>query len=170
VPTTGCVGQEHRDQGVLDPTRRAGVLALHPDAVSAFLQVTGLVDHQHRARVAERVDDVAAHVVADRVSVPRRTAEQMLQPIGRGITTMLGDRPAVLAIQPGQHPQHQRGRMPHRLVTSEPPRDPIKHRAERRLPPARIYAVRRGHRGVLVAPHKKRMLAPVAAQIEAATR
>ena len=160
VPAPGGVGQEHRDLGVLDPPRSAGVLALHPDRVHALLHVAGLVDHQHRVRVAEGVDDIAAQIVADRVGVPLRagTADAAARP-GSGIAAMLGDRPAVLAIQPGQHPQHQPGGMPQRLVAGEPRRDPVDHRAERRPPPVRIYPMSRGHRGVFVVPHKHRMFA-----------
>jgi hypothetical protein len=67
--------------------------------------------------------------------------------------------PAVLAVQSGQHPQHQPGRMPQRLIPGKPWRDPINHHAERSPPPTRIYAMRRGHRGVLVVRHKQRILA-----------
>lgn len=72
---------------------------------------------------------------------------------------MLGDRPAILAIQPGQHPQHQRCGVPQRLLTSQPRLDAVQHRAERLMPPDRIYAMSRGHRGLLIVPHKQSMLA-----------
>jgi hypothetical protein len=38
-----------------------------PDTVHALPQVTGLVDDQHPAVVAERVDAVAAQIIAHRV-------------------------------------------------------------------------------------------------------
>ena len=69
------------------------------------------------------------------------------------VTAMLGDRPAVLAIQARKHPQHQPGGMPQRLVPSETWRDPVDHRAERCRPTIRVYAMRRGHRIILVIPH-----------------
>jgi hypothetical protein len=83
----------------------------------------------------------------------------MLHPVRREIAAVLGDRPAVLAIQSGQHPQHQSGGTPPRLTPGKSRGNPIDDRAERRPPPLRIYAVRRGHRGVFVVPHKHRMLA-----------
>jgi hypothetical protein len=158
-PRVARIGQVHRDLGVLDPPGGAGVLALHADRAGAFLQVPGLVHHQHRARVGERVHHVAAQVIADGVGVPHRAGEQMLQTVRGQVAAVLGDRPAVLAVQPGQQPQHQPGRVPQRLVTGEPRRDAINHRAERRPPTVRIYPVCHGYRGVSVVPHKHRMIA-----------
>ncbi len=56
----------------------------------------------------------------------------MLQPVRAGIATVLGDRPAILAVQARDHPSHQLAGMPQRLVTGEiaarsdrsPPRTP----------------------------------------------
>jgi len=95
------VGEEDRDLGVLDPSRGAGVLPLHPDRLLALLQIAGLVHHQHRARISEGVGDVAAQIIAHRVGVPLRTGQQMLQAVRGQVTAVLGDRPAVLAIQTG---------------------------------------------------------------------
>jgi hypothetical protein len=159
MPTLRGVGEEHRDLRVLDPPRRAGVLALHANRLTALLDVPSFIDHEDGAGVGEGVDHVAAQVVTDRVGVPLRAGEKMLQPIRREITAMLGDRPAVLAIQTGQHPQHQPASMAQRLIPREPRRDPIDHRAVRHPPPVRIYAASRGHRGASVVRHKHRMLA-----------
>jgi hypothetical protein len=52
VPGRGRIAQVDRDLGVLDPPGRAGVLPLHRGSAGALLQVTGIVDHQHRIRVA----------------------------------------------------------------------------------------------------------------------
>ena len=43
---------------------------LHPDAVDAFLHVAGLINHQDRASVAERVDDIVTQIIADCIGVP----------------------------------------------------------------------------------------------------
>ena len=51
MPGWGCVAEVDSDLGVLDPPGRAGVLPLHPRRGGAFLQVTGLIGHQHRIRV-----------------------------------------------------------------------------------------------------------------------
>lgn len=100
MPTRGGVGQVHRDLGVLDAPRGPGVLALHPDGRGAFLDVAGFVDHQDRAGVAEGVDDVVPQVIAHPVSVPTGASQQVLQTIRSGRTTVLGDGPAILAVQP----------------------------------------------------------------------
>ena len=76
-----------------------------PDAVGALLHVAGLVDHQDRSRVAERVDDVVAQVVAHRIGVPAGPCQQMLQTIWSGRTAVLGDGPAILAVQARDHPR-----------------------------------------------------------------
>jgi hypothetical protein len=86
-----------RDLGVLDPSGDAGVLALDPDRSGAFLDVTGLVDHQHRVGVAERVDDIVAQVITYPVGVPTRPREQVLHPVRVSVPGVFGDRPAILA-------------------------------------------------------------------------
>jgi hypothetical protein len=77
-------------------------LALHAGTGTALLDVAGLIDHQHRARVTQVLHDIRAHAVADRIGVPPGTSEQVLHPIRRGVPRMLGDRPAVLAAQARQ--------------------------------------------------------------------
>jgi hypothetical protein len=47
----------------------------------ALLEVPGLIDHQHRARVAEVLDHQGAHVVADPVVVPDRPGQQVLHAV-----------------------------------------------------------------------------------------
>jgi hypothetical protein len=159
VPAPGGVGQIHRDLGVLDSPGGAGVLPLHPDRVLALLQIARLIHHEHRVGLGERVDNVAAQVITHRVGVPARPSKQILQRVRSPVTAMLGDRPAVLALQPAQHPKHQPARVSQRLVAREPRRDPIDHLGVRRPPPVRIYPVWRGHCGDLVVRHKHRMLA-----------
>ena len=103
-----------------------------PTVCGALLHVAGLVDHQDRARVAERVDDVVAQIVADRVGVPAGPRQQMLQPVRGGCAAVLGDGPAILAVQARDHPGHQLAGMPQRFVAGEiaarsdrsPPRTP----------------------------------------------
>jgi hypothetical protein len=51
------VGQVHRDLRVLDAARGAAVLALHPDAVGALLDVASFVDDQDRTGITEGVDN-----------------------------------------------------------------------------------------------------------------
>jgi hypothetical protein len=80
VPGIAGIHQVDGDLGVLDPARGADVLALHPHRLAGLLEITGLIHDQHRLRVAERLDQVGAHVIADPVLVPDRPAQQLLQP------------------------------------------------------------------------------------------
>ena len=112
MPARCRVGQIHRDLGILDASGGAAVLALHPDAVHAFLDVAGLVDHQDRARITEGLDDVVAEIIADFLGVPAGPRQQVLQSVRRSITAVLGDRPAILAVQTRDHPGHQFCGMP----------------------------------------------------------
>lgn len=151
LPAPRRIGEEHPALGVLDPPRGAGVLALHSDRVGALLQVTGLVDHQHRVRVGERLDDVAPQHVARLVDVPLHPGQQMLQRVRAGVTPGFGDRPAVLTVQGGQHAQYQRRGVAQRLVPGEQRCDPVHQAAERPLPPVGIYSER--FPSPLVEPH-----------------
>jgi len=99
MPASGGIDQVDRDLGVLDAARGAGVLALDPNGSGALLEIAGLVHHQHRLGVAKVLDEVGAHIIADRIVVPHRPGEQMLHPVGAGVSGVLGDRPAVLAWQ-----------------------------------------------------------------------
>jgi hypothetical protein len=55
---------------------------LDPDAVQTLLQVPGVIDDQHGARVAQLVDHVTAHVIAYLVGVPHRLTQQTLHSMG----------------------------------------------------------------------------------------
>jgi hypothetical protein len=107
---------------------------LHPDGVHAFLDVPGLVDHQHRAGITQPFGDIAAQVVADRGVVPDRLAQQVLHPVRVVVTGMFGDGPAVLTGQPRQQPQHEPPDPAPRFDPGEPRRDLVHQRVEHRLP------------------------------------
>jgi hypothetical protein len=94
--------------------------------VGALLEVAGLVDHQDRARASQVLDQVAADVVADGVVVPDRPGQQVLQAVRGGIPCVLGDRPAVLAGQVSQQPEHERPGMPSGLHPAKPASDPAR--------------------------------------------
>jgi hypothetical protein len=70
---------------------------LDTDGVPALLQITGLVDDQHRFGVAELLTDEVADIGADRDVVPCHPGQQVLHPVRTGVPGVLGDRPAVLA-------------------------------------------------------------------------
>ena len=83
----------------------------------------------------------------------------MLQRIRCSRAAALGDGPAVLPVQIRQQPEYQLGGMPARFVPAEPATDPVKEVTEPGPPSVRVYAMRRGHRGVFFVPHKHEMLA-----------
>jgi hypothetical protein len=92
-------------------------------ALAAFLDEAGVVEDQHPVAVAELLDDVLAHVVTDPVNVPVRPPQQPLHPVRRHLASPFGQRPAVLALQPGDQPMHVLPRTGPRLRAGEPARD-----------------------------------------------
>jgi hypothetical protein len=80
--------------------------------VAALFHVAGFVDHQDRTGIAEGVNDILAQIIADLLSVPAGAGQQVLQPVGGGIASVLGDGPAILAVQARDHPGHQFAGMP----------------------------------------------------------
>jgi hypothetical protein len=124
MPSIGGVDQVHGDLGVLDAASGAGVLALDPNGQGALFEVAGLVDDQHRPFLAQVLSDVVADVVADRIFIPYRPAQQVLHPVRVAVADLLGDRPAVLAWQVGQQPEHERPGPPPQIHPSEPACDP----------------------------------------------
>jgi hypothetical protein len=96
VPSIAGIHQVDGDLGVLDAASGAGVLALDADRGGALLEVAGLVDDQHRLRVAQVLDHIVADVIADRIVVPHRPRHQVLHAVGAGLPGVLGERPAVL--------------------------------------------------------------------------
>jgi len=155
MPGIAGIHQVDSDLGVLDPTGGARVLALHPHGGGALLEVPGLVHHQHRPRIAQMLDQVVAEVVADRVVVPHRPAQQVLHPIRVGVPGVLGDRPAVLAWQVGQQATDEGLGPPSQLHPSEPTCDPAHQLVEPLLPAGWVdlYAVACGHRLIFCCPH-----------------
>ncbi len=146
VPERGGVGEVDGDLTVLDASGGAGVLALHAHRVRALLQVAGLVHDQHRVLVVQVLDDEAAQVIAYRVCIPPGPGQQVLQTVRVGVPGMLGERPAVLARQVRQQPEHQRPGPAPGFNPTEPSRDATHQDLEHFLPAARIYAVTCGHR------------------------
>jgi hypothetical protein len=48
------------------------------------------------------LDHIAAQLVADRISVPAGLVQQPLHPVGRELTSVLGQLPAVLTVDLAQ--------------------------------------------------------------------
>jgi len=127
---------------------------LHPGPGGALLDVSRLVGHQHRARVAEVPDDVTAHVVAHLAGVPFRALQQVLHPVRRPVPGMLGDRPAVLARQLRQQAEDECAGPPPRLHPAEPAADPGHQLIQHAQPAAGAYAGASGHQTLFTCRHK----------------
>jgi hypothetical protein len=131
VTTRGGVGQVDRDLGVLDPSG-------------------------NRIGVAELPHDVVAQVIPDAVGVPAGPREQVLHPMRIALTSVLGDRPAVLPRQVGQQPEHEPADPPAALHPRKPGGHPIEQPGGLRVPRPGIYAVARGHRLIFRSRHNGR--------------
>jgi hypothetical protein len=143
----------HGDLGVLDAPGGAGVLPLRPDRATALLHVPGLIDHQHRVRIGEMVDNVGPQVRTDTVGIPDRSGQQMLHAVGRGVPGVLRQRPAVLPWQVTQQRQQKSTDPAPALDPAEPAADPIQQLIDARRPSGRSYPGPRDHRGTVRCPH-----------------
>lgn len=94
------MGQEHADLAVIDAPRLAGILPRHADGVRTLLRKAGLVDHEHRVRIGQRLGRVGAHEVACRVRIPPTPSQHGLQPMRPGLTRALGQELAPLRSTP----------------------------------------------------------------------
>ena len=92
------IAQAYPDLAVGPLAQCPAVLAGDPGGVRALLGEAGLVDYQHRPRVAQLRDDVGAQIVAHRVGVPGIPIQHALDPARVGIAGLLGQLPAVLAL------------------------------------------------------------------------
>jgi len=85
-----------------------------------------------------------------------KTLEDASIRLGSVAADVLGDRPAVLAWQVGQQPEHQRLGPPLWLHPAKPTRDPAQQLLQPCLPSGRVYAVACGHHLIIGCPHNTR--------------
>src|SRR5215211_9504427 len=69
------IGGKHADLTVRDLAGRARVLAANPAGGFALLEKARLVQNQHRIRLAQGLDRIAAHHIAECISVPLRSTQ-----------------------------------------------------------------------------------------------
>jgi hypothetical protein len=81
---------------------------LRADREVALVQITRVVQDQHPVRVAERVDDIAAHVVTHTVCVPDRLTQQPLHRARRTIPGLFRQLPTRTGVHIGQQPEQER--------------------------------------------------------------
>jgi hypothetical protein len=134
MPVPRHIGREHADLAVGDLARRAGVLPRHTAGRLALLEKAGLIDHQHRVRVGQRLQRVVAHQVAQRVRLPTTTPQDGLLAPGARVSGRLRAHPARLApLRPQQTLQELPRRGSHPLLC-EQGTDPRLYLPQRRRP------------------------------------
>jgi hypothetical protein len=90
-----------------------------------------------------------AEIIADRIGVPHRGAQQPLHRLRIGMPGLLRQPPAVLALHRRQQPQHELPGSTAGLHPAEPAPDQA-HEFIEQLPPAGgVYAVASGHRTII---------------------
>ena len=94
-----------------------------PGRAFAFLDEPGLVADQYPGRIADRLHDLGTHVVADRVPVETRAAQQRLHRVRSTVAGLLGQGPAVTPLQRGHQPAQVLARLPAGLHPAEPVRE-----------------------------------------------
>jgi len=124
-PTGGRIRQEDRDLAVLLFAGGAGVLALDPGRAVTLLHKARLIQHQHRIGSTQLLHDIVAQVVAHPVGVPPGAIQQPLHPIRGHLTGLLGQPPAVLALDLAQQPSQVGQRATARLHPPEPSTDAL---------------------------------------------
>jgi hypothetical protein len=90
-----------------DLARASHVLPFDPGGGLPGLLLSGFVQCRHDQRlVAQVLGHETAHHALGRIVVPHGVVEQSLHPIRRGIPSVLGQRPPVLARQVADQPGH----------------------------------------------------------------
>ena len=104
VPARCGVGQIHRDLGVLDAARRCRCTGVAPRrcAVPFFTSpvssTTRIAPGSPKASMT-----YSRRSSRTRIGVPAGAGQQVLQPVGGGCAAVLGDGPAILAVQARDH-------------------------------------------------------------------
>jgi hypothetical protein len=87
-----------------DTAERAAVLPGRTYRVSGGLRIGRLIHDQHRIPVIEMTGRSGRRDVQDLVVIQDRAGQQVLQPMRSAMAYRLGDRPAVMVVQPHQRP------------------------------------------------------------------
>ena len=98
VPAGGDIRAVHHGLAVLHLAGDPRVLAGRPHRHLPLLQLRGLIDHQHRARIAQVIYDQPLQGLQRRLPVPGVLGQQRLQTPRRGMPRLLGELPARPAV------------------------------------------------------------------------
>src|SRR6266849_1171537 len=98
VPRSGHIVQKHADLAVLGLP--CGPTILHLDACRflATFWKTGFINDENGGLLTEMFHHIGAQVVSDPIDVPDGTREQALHAIGRLLSGVLGQLPAIFAL------------------------------------------------------------------------
>ena len=99
---TRAIAEKHAGLAVLDASRRASVLPLHPRRVTALLQKSCLIDDQNSIRAAQLFQHVIAKLIPRRSCIPTSTVQQILHTVWRRLSGPLRQLPAVFPLTAAQ--------------------------------------------------------------------
>ena len=125
-----AISQKHPDLAVLHLSRRLAVLPLHSHRPFALLQKPQLIHHQHRLLIPQMLHHVLPQVIPNSVLIPAVPGQQPLHPVGRGITNVRGQLPAILALHRSQQTLQVGQRTLMCLRTTESTRNALVQRPE----------------------------------------
>jgi hypothetical protein len=104
------IGEKDADLTILDVASGPTVLHLHTCRLAAALGKAGLVNAHDGIVRAQLLQDIATQVVTHQIGIPNGTGEQTLHARGGGFSGLLGQLPAIFALevteQSLQVPQH----------------------------------------------------------------
>jgi hypothetical protein len=74
-------GQTHPTLAIFHATCCPALVACHPRRMLALVAQSCLIDDQHGLSGPQRLDHRGPHIVTERIGVPLRSSQQMLDPI-----------------------------------------------------------------------------------------
>ncbi|MDQ3951366.1 MAG: hypothetical protein M3279_00160, partial [Actinomycetota bacterium] len=95
------IAQEYSYLTVGNLAQGAAVLAGHPSRMFPLFDEPSLIHHQDSIRIPQLRHHVPAQVLSHRLMVPGVSLQDSLHPPGMAVARLLGQLPAVLALQVG---------------------------------------------------------------------
>lgn len=96
-PIATSIAQKHPNLAILDSANSAAVQASNTSRVQTFLQKASFINDTNSI-ISQVVGDIAIQAVAQRISVPIGTTEEVLKAIRIVVTTDFGELPTILAL------------------------------------------------------------------------
>jgi len=81
MPLGTRLGQKYSDLTVRNAARCAALLTRHPSRMLAFFEESRLLDDAHGLGGPQMFDQGGRQIIPDLLGIPRRSAQQMLDPI-----------------------------------------------------------------------------------------